>query len=201
MEDYFILIVEDDSADMLLIKEFLAKTLKSNCELHSSSSLADTLKLCGRYEFDAILLDLTLPDSAGIDTVRRVVAATPVTPVIVLTELQEEATGLQAVRYGAQDYLAKRTLSPEMLCSSLRYAIERKRVLDEKNDLLQDLQQALEHITLLENVLPLCLGCGKLLCRDGQWRSLKAMENRQPASKHGDVVCPDCRQGRSSTAE
>lgn len=201
MKDYSLLIVEDNSADMLLLKEFLAKTSKSNYKLHGSSTLADTLKLCAHYEFDAILLDLSLPDSAGIDTVRKVIAANPETPVIVLTELREEGIGLQAVRYGAQDFLAKRTLSPETLCHSLRYVIEKKKALDEKIDLLQDLHQALERITLLENVLPLCLGCGKLLCSDGQWRSLNTMENKQPTSRHGFVVCPACQQSRSSSAE
>jgi len=201
MKNYSLLIVDDNPADMLMVKKFLAEASNSNYELRESHTLEDTLKLCGHYEFDVILLNLTLPDSTGIDTVRRVVAANPATPVIVLTGRQEEGAGLQAFRYGAQDFLDKRTLSPEILRNSLRYAIERKRALEEKSDLLQDLHQALEYITLLENVLPLCAGCGKLLCSDGRWRSLQATENKQPAAKDGDVFCPDCRQSRSQPAE
>ena len=77
---------------------------------------------------DAILLDLQLPDSNGLDSLAKVHSRATNVPVIVLTELNDESLGLQAIKSGAQDYLAKLLLTGDILERCLRYAIERNRM-------------------------------------------------------------------------
>ncbi len=78
-----------------------------------------------RDSFDVILLDLALPDSAGLATVGRILSNGVVAPLIVLTSTDDEETAVQAVQRGAQDYLVKSRTDAELLQRSIRYAIER----------------------------------------------------------------------------
>jgi C4-dicarboxylate-specific signal transduction histidine kinase len=77
---------------------------------------------------DAVLLDLELPDSSGLQTMTRVHELTSSVPVVVLTEISDESLGFQAVQMGAQDYLSKITLTGDVLERCLRYAMERMRM-------------------------------------------------------------------------
>jgi PAS domain S-box-containing protein len=81
--------------------------------------------------FDVVLLDLNLPDSGGLDTVRTFLSKNNVVPVIVLTGLDDETTGLNAIQVGAQDYLVKGRTDGALLARTMRYAIERKKAEEE----------------------------------------------------------------------
>jgi signal transduction histidine kinase len=85
-----------------------------------------------------VLLDLSLPDSQGFDTFRRVRAAAPDVPVVVLSGLQDERMAARAVREGAQDYLVKGQVDGQLLARSLRYAIERRRAEEQRARLIQE---------------------------------------------------------------
>jgi signal transduction histidine kinase len=90
---------------------------------------------------DAVLLDLNLPDSQGLDTFRRTHTQAPAVPIVVLTGLHDEALAVKAVREGAQDYLVKGEVEGSLLVRALRYAMERKRAeedLRESNRLLEE---------------------------------------------------------------
>jgi DNA-binding response OmpR family regulator len=80
----------------------------------------DALETAGA---DAVLLDLTLPDAEGLDSVRSVRAASPETPIIVLTGLDSEEIATTAVKEGAQDYLTERDITRDALLRCVRYAI------------------------------------------------------------------------------
>ncbi|MCB1819901.1 MAG: response regulator, partial [Gammaproteobacteria bacterium] len=80
------------------------------------------------YTPDLVLLDLNLPDSRGLSGIQRMRDAAPGVPIIVLTNVEDEATALHALRVGAEDYLHKRQLAPELLVRAMRYAVERARV-------------------------------------------------------------------------
>lgn len=192
MAECTILIVEDNPADILLVQEYLNDNRGDTYSFIEAATLQDALNLTSHYDFDAILLDLKLQDSSGMDTVRKIVAGTPETAVVVLTGLQDEDIALQAVRYGAQDFLEKRNLSPETLSKSLHYAIERKRALQEKEDLLQDLQHALERIATLENLLPLCIGCKKILGDNNKWYTPENYFQLSPPVNRDELICPRC---------
>jgi two-component system cell cycle response regulator len=136
-----ILLIEDSSADAKLIQEMLKDSSLPAPDLVHASRLSDGLQRISGERFDALLIDLGLPDSKGIDTLKKVLGQAPETPIIVLTGLADEVTGVQAVQAGAQDYLVKNSVNGDLLIRSIRYAIERKRLMTElrKLSLLDDL--------------------------------------------------------------
>ena len=194
MEKLSILVVEDNRADLQLIREYLSEQPAFPCDLEWAGTLDSAVDLLARRDFDVVLLDLSLPDSSGLDTVRRMITGFPDISVIVLTGLQDEETALQCVRYGAQDYLEKRHLSPVMLNRSIRYSLERKRSVLEKEDLLQDLNQALKRIESLEGILPICVGCKKILAGDQGWLRMEDYIGHDCAAEVVELLCPACRK-------
>lgn len=123
---YRILLVEDDSADALLVRELLADTRLAHT-LRWSKTLADALAELRRASFDCILLDLNLPDAVGATAVSTLQQTAATTGVIVLTGLAESQAGALAVAYGAQDYLVKGDVDARLLRRALRYSVHRKR--------------------------------------------------------------------------
>lgn len=192
MSKISILIVEDNPADILLIKKYLSQNQQHTFDFLEVDSLNSALGLINHYDFDAVLLDLHLPDSSGLDTVRKIITTLPDTAVIVLSGLQDEETAIQTVRYGAQDYLEKRNLSPMSLSKSIQYAIERKKNMQDKEDLLYDLNLALQRVEQLENLLPLCIGCKKILGADDGWHSIHEFTGQVSTAKGSGLICPLC---------
>lgn len=121
-----ILLIDDKCGDADLIKDMLSESGKS-CQLLCVECLADGIELIKADSFDAILLDLGLPDSYGLDTLRRLMAANPAAPVIVLTDLADKSVGRESAKAGAQDYLVKGQFDKNMLSRAIGYAIERRR--------------------------------------------------------------------------
>lgn len=193
MSEISILLVEDNSTDAAVIKKYLFEKPTPRFGIKEAESLQSALSLMPHYDFDVVLLDLGLPDSSGMDTARRVIAEYSDSAVIVLTDPKSETVALQAVRYGAEDYLSKPSLSPALLHKSISYAIERKKVLQEKYDVLSDLELALEKIEYLESALPICAGCKKIYHKGKKhWMSLEKYIHQQ--SKTGSInrICSDC---------
>jgi PAS domain S-box-containing protein/putative nucleotidyltransferase with HDIG domain len=120
-----ILLVEDNPGDARLIKTFLGNGHHTSFDLRTAGRLSDALDEINQDVPDAILLDLGLPDSQGLESIDRVVSRCEGTPIIVLTGLDDEETALGAIQRGAQDYLAKGGFDEELLVRTIRYAIER----------------------------------------------------------------------------
>ena len=120
-----VLLVEDNPVDAVLVEESLAGTRDPLFELHQTDRVAVLGGLASGA--DVLLLDLYLPDSEGLTTLRRAQAAAPALPIVVLSGDADEELALDAVQAGAQDYLVKGRYDRELLTRSLRYAVERKR--------------------------------------------------------------------------
>jgi len=120
-----LLLVEDDPAYAELVRESL-RDERAQFETQLADDLAGALQLLAERRFDAVLLDLSLPASQGLETVSRVVEAYPNVPIVVLTGLHDDALGLEAVHAGAQDYLVKGDGGGPLILRALRYAMERK---------------------------------------------------------------------------
>ncbi|HBI16511.1 MAG TPA: hypothetical protein DDY20_13565 [Desulfobulbaceae bacterium] len=193
MDKLSILIIEDNPADVVLIQEYLSEVPNFSYELREAATLESALGLLSHDDFDVVLLDLSLPDSSGLDTVRSLITQFPEIAVIVLSSLQDEEVALMSVRYGAQDFLEKRLLSPTMLFRSIIYAIERKRTLREKEELLNDLSQVLKKIEMLESLLPLCLSCKKFLGENQQWLNIEEYVAQRSGAAVVRLICPDCK--------
>ena len=130
-----ILLVEDNAGDVRMIQELLLDVEGIWFETESINTLTEGLKRLSEVKFDTLLLDLGLPDSNGMETLMRVISQYPELPVIVLTGLADAQGGVRAVHQGAQDYLTKGEINSDLLIRSIRYAIERKRLLTEMRNL------------------------------------------------------------------
>jgi signal transduction histidine kinase len=137
-----VLLIEDNPDAAVLVQEYLASATAFPCQLTHVGDLGSALAWRGPDKFDVILLDLSLPDAQGLDTVRRMHAARGNVPIVVLTGLDDEKAGLDAVREGAQDYLVKGDLSGRALVRALRYALERQRAQEELRQSEERLRQA-----------------------------------------------------------
>ena len=128
MTTYSILLVEDNAADADYIQRALRRSEGSiRFEVSVVGWLNTALTAVGARSYDAVLLDLSLPDSQGLDTVVQFLSSAPQLPVIVMTGFDDMQTGVNAVRYGAQDYLIKGDTGDRSLERAIVYAIERKR--------------------------------------------------------------------------
>ena len=122
-----ILFIEDNPGDVLLIREMLKNMGATRFELEHADTLSKGLKRLTEKKFDLLLLDLGLPDSQGLETLKRAYAHVKDIPIVVLTGLVDETVGIEAVREGAQDYLMKGQVNETLLVRSIFHAIERKK--------------------------------------------------------------------------
>jgi len=122
-----VLFIEDDMEDSLIIRELLGESGEGEFSVTCSPRLSDALPHVESGQFDAILLDLGLPDAYGLEAVPRIRKAAPDLPVVVLTGHCDPAFADQALAAGAQDYLIKGRINGESLVRSLRYALARQR--------------------------------------------------------------------------
>jgi len=126
-ERRLVLLIEDNPGDARLIREMLAEEPDAPFEISCVDRLAHGLEFLTAQGAGVILLDLSLPDSHGLETFSKVYAHSPRVPIIVLTGNDDDAVALSAVQTGAQDYLVKGRLDRQLLLRTMRYSIERKR--------------------------------------------------------------------------
>jgi diguanylate cyclase (GGDEF)-like protein len=123
-----ILMVEDNPGDARLIRELFAEVQSASFRVLQCETLTQSIELVAEEAPDVILLDLSLPDSSGLDTLRHIQAAGVDAPVVVLTGLDDEGIALEAVSEGAQDFLVKGQISASRLYLSIRHAMDRHRM-------------------------------------------------------------------------
>ncbi len=126
-----LLLVEDNPGDARLIRDALLATSPTQFTCVQVERMRDALKQLAEEQFAVVLLDLSLPDSTGFDTIRQIQACAPDVPIVVFTGLNDEEFALKAVQEGAQDYLIKGQVDPRTLIRTLRHAIERQRLRQE----------------------------------------------------------------------
>ena len=121
-----ILLIEDNPGDARLLRELLAAKDGASFDLEHEDRLSTALARLAQDDIDVILLDLSLPDSHGLDGLNKICAQAPKVPIVVLSGLSDEAVAIKAVQEGAQDYLVKGSVDSDSLVRSLHYAIERQ---------------------------------------------------------------------------
>ena len=143
-----ILLVEDSESDATLLKEEILQSDTGDHRIEIAGSLHKAINFFKNSDFDAVLLDLNLPDSSGLDTVRYLRSLQPDVPIVVLTGFEDEKTGIEAVRMGAQDYLVKGKSDGKLVTRAVRYAIERKKMEVELRRTRDELEIRVEERTL-----------------------------------------------------
>jgi PAS domain S-box-containing protein len=127
-QDLKILLIEDNPGDARLIKEMLREAGTPQMAMEWETRLSSGLARLRQDSLSAVLLDLDLPDTSGLETLAKVYSQFPEIPIVVLTGRGDEAVAALAVRRGAQDYLVKGAVDSVLLVRSVRYAIERKQL-------------------------------------------------------------------------
>jgi glutamate dehydrogenase (NAD(P)+) len=127
MKPYRVLLIEDSPADTGLIREMLAESRDPEFVLAHAERLKTGLDRIASGEIDAVLLDLSLPDSEGLQTLFQVRDRAPRVPIVILTGMSDLSRAAKAVEQGAQDYLVKGKVDTQTLARSIRYAIQRTR--------------------------------------------------------------------------
>ena len=120
-----VLLIEDNPGDVRLLRALLQETGSSQFELVHAERFSDALMRLSERRFDVVLLDLSLPDAQGIETISRLGGQAEGTPIVILTGLNDEEIAIRALQQGAQDYLVKGQADGELLARALRYSIER----------------------------------------------------------------------------
>ena len=158
-----VLLIEDNPADARLIEVLLEGVRIARFTLRWEDHLEEGLaRLAGNNDFDAVLLDLSLPDSQGLDTILNVRAQAPEIPLVVLTGQDDESLGLSAVQRGAQDYLVKGHADGNLMARCLLYSIERQRT-----------QAALRNLSLTDPLTGLYNRRGLLTLADQQLKTAR----------------------------
>lgn len=121
-----ILLVEDDASDALLLCAMLRQQISASIDVKQVASMGEAERYLAEYAVDIVVLDLGLPDTQGMEAVRRACAVAPHVPMVVLTDLDDESLAIRALKEGAQDYFVKGKVEPSTLYRAMRYAIERK---------------------------------------------------------------------------
>nr|WP_231973877.1 MULTISPECIES: SpoIIE family protein phosphatase [unclassified Mycobacterium] len=148
-----LLLVEDDRADAVLVEDLIADAV-ADIRVVWAQSMAHAERELESARPDCVLLDLHLPDANGIDALDRIAKRDATVPIVVLTGLNDDHFGASAVAAGAQDYLVKGRVEPEMLRRALLYAIERKRAELIAADLHATQLRARENALLERGLLP-----------------------------------------------
>lgn len=142
-----ILLIEDNLAEARLLQEFLKQAKSKEYSLVHVQRLRDAFNKLSQSTYDVILLDLTLPDSQGLSSLPLLISQAPSTPIVVLTNTNDEQLAIEAVRQGAQDYLVKRQVNVDVLVRAVHYAIERKQVLESLLTVNKTLENRVEERT------------------------------------------------------
>jgi CheY-like chemotaxis protein len=119
-----VLLVEDDEPHSVVLRDALAAA-RPPIEMEHCRTLREAIAHLEQPKFDAVLLNLDLPDSQGLQTIDRALAEIPGLPIVVITAAEESDLGVAAVQHGAQDYLARARTIPDISRASLRFAVER----------------------------------------------------------------------------
>lgn len=181
-ENIRILLLEDEPVSAGITLRMLAEAGLDK-EVASAGTLAGGLAALTANPVDMALVDLGLPDSGELATVKAVCGRFPKLPVIVMTGTDDEAVGLEALKHGAQDYLVKGQFDDRELKRAIRYAIERKGLLNEKENLIAELRDALRRVKQLTGLLPTCADCRKIRTPEGEWVQMESY-----ISKHSEAV-------------
>ncbi|MCB9527787.1 MAG: response regulator [Myxococcales bacterium] len=184
-----VLLVEDDPQDVVITRRALARTGAVEVDLTHVDRLAALPDAVERGMPDVVLLDLTLPDCAGLDTLTRARSLLDDVPMIVLTGLDDEQLGVEALRQGAEDYVRKGTAEMATLERSVRYALERRAFRErDGSDGLYDARTGLPTRTIFVDRLTMAMRRADLGTASLAVALVRLDELHRVAGQHGQLA-------------
>lgn len=152
MQSYSLLIIEDNTGDLILLEQYLKRTKLQIEKIVHADRMSAVPGLIKEDKFDIALLDLTLPDSQGVDSVITLDHLLPQVPIVVFSGMSTLEIAIETISLGAQDYLIKGEFDEKMLTKTIQYSMERKRTMEkllESNERYQFVNRA-THDTIWE---------------------------------------------------
>ncbi|MBI5149546.1 MAG: response regulator [Candidatus Omnitrophica bacterium] len=147
-----ILIVEDNQIDRRILESMLQESSTPVSLLKTADTLAGAMELLGQHSFDAVILDLNLPDSEGKNTLTKLIGKYPQVAIVINTGAYEDEVGIHTLSYGAQDFLVKGKYTGYVLNKALHYALERKRLERELNAAYERLTETQSQLVQMEKM-------------------------------------------------
>jgi DNA-binding NtrC family response regulator len=180
-----VLIVEDNLDDYSLLREVLESSEEVAAVIFHEERLESALSAAKNKAIDVAVIDLSLPDSFGLDTFISFHDKYPLIPTIIMTGTKDYEIAFTAVQKGAQDYLFKGEPSSTAIIRTIRYAIERQR-------LTTELKTALDHVEQLQGMLPICSACKKIRDDEGYWNRIESYLSKHSKLIFSHGICPAC---------
>ncbi len=144
-----ILMIDQSAGDQRLILELLGESAGDEFQLSTADTLAQGINKLDQNSYDAIFLDLSLPENKGLQSVQQMIEAAPRTPIIVLSSIPSDQLALNALHAGAQDFLVKGQIAPNELTRTLRHAMERMSLQNRIRVFQQAIQSTTNGIAIL----------------------------------------------------
>ncbi|MFP4350653.1 MAG: response regulator [Thermodesulfobacteriota bacterium] len=180
-----VLVVEDNPDDYFLLEELLTGSEEEKFTLHQEERLENAIAFARAQPVDVAVIDLSLPDSSGLDTFREFHRAFPLIPVVIVTGSKDQESALKAVQDGAQDFVYKGEPSTTAIVRTLRYAIERQR-------LTTELKTALSQVRQLKGLLPICSHCKRIRDDRGYWNQIESYIRDHSEAEFSHSICQEC---------
>jgi DNA-binding NtrC family response regulator len=180
-----VLIIEDNLDDFFFLKRVLETSEEVEAKIYHEERLEAAVSFAAKKAIDVAIVDLSLPDSYGLDTYVSFHEKHPSISTIIMTGYRDHDMAFESVQKGAQDYLFKGEPSSTAIIRTIRYAIERQR-------LMTELKKALDHIKQLQGMLPICSVCKKIRDDKGYWNQIESYISEHSEVKFSHGLCPEC---------
>ncbi|MFH1138911.1 MAG: response regulator [Pseudomonadota bacterium] len=187
MEKIRLLLLEDNPGDVSLLRNILAQAKGRQFEVEPVDRIEKGIEKLAEGGVDMILLDLGLQDGDGIEGFLTIHSLYPEIPVVIMIGHDDEETAMTTVSLGAQDFLPKARLDPWFLERSLKYAMERNR-------LVQQLRRAHSKVKALSGLLPICANCKQIRDDHGYWQKVEEYISIRSDASFTHSLCPQCVQ-------
>ena len=196
-----VLVVDDVREDRDVCRRFLRKSPVNRFFLEEAETVSDGVSACLSHPPDCVLLDYRLPDGDGFDFLEKITDATGVValPVVMMTGVGNEEIAVRALKQGAMDYIVKGRIRDESFCHTLQTAMEKASLLatirrqeTEKDEIIIQLQNALEEVKTLKGIVPICAVCKNIRNDEGFWQKVETFIQEHSEAEFSHGICPDC---------
>ena len=187
-----VLLVDDDHDDYVILRDLFLEIEVGKFRLEWVETYDAALERMVHGEHDVCLVDYLLGERNGLELLKEASKNGCDAPIILLTGKGAREVDMAAMKAGASDYLDKGEIGPSLLERSIRYAIERKRTLEERERLISELREALAKVKQLSGLLPMCASCKKIRDDKGYWNQLEAYISDHSEADFSHGICPEC---------
>lgn len=187
-----VLLVDDDHDDYVIMRDLFLEIEAGKFRLEWVDTYDAAIARMLRNEHDVYLVDYILGERSGLELLKEAVKNGCKAPIILLTGKGAQEVDVAAMKAGASDYLDKGEIGPSLLERSIRYAIERKRTMGERERLISELRKALAKVKQLTGLLPICATCKKIRDDKGYWNQIEAYISDHSEADFSHGICPEC---------